>query len=178
MIRLIPIISAVLLLFVIVGGIFIIRPQYESFQTLSNQLDNLKIDLEQKQEYYAKINEINNNLEQYKDEIAKIDSAIPTDPSAAALWDYFVRTAPENGLIVKKIDQGITATSAATDRVQKIPILVSLVGSYSGFKNFLGAVYRSSRIIEVESIKIVPPTKGGDDFSFDLALRTHAYKTK
>ena len=178
MTRLIPIISVVLLLFVIVGGVFIVRPRYDGLQSLNNQLDNLKIDLKQKQEYYAKVNDVSSQLEQYKNEIAKIDNAIPTDHSAAALWNYFVKTAPENGLILKKISDGLTATSAAADRVQRIPISVSLVGPYSSFKNFLGAVYRSSRIFEVESIKIVSPPKGGNDFSFDLLLRTHSYKEK
>lgn len=178
MTRLIPIVSIVLLLLIIVGGIFVLRPQYDNFQSLSNQLDNLKIDLRQKQEYYSKLADINTKLEQYKSEIAKIDNAIPTDHSAAALWDYFVKTAPGNGLILKEISDGITPSSKATDRVQKIPISVSLVGSYAGFKNFLGAVYRSSRIIEVESIKIEPSSKGGNDFSFDLSLVTHSYKAK
>ncbi len=178
MTRLIPIVSIVVLLLVIVGGIFILRPQYDNFQSLSTQLDNLKIDLRQKQEYYSKLDDINTKLDQYKGEIAKIDNAIPTDHSAAALWDYFVKTAPGNGLILKKISDGVTPASTAADRVQKIPISVSLVGPYSGLKNFLGAVYRSSRIIEVESIKIEPPLKGGNDFSFDLSLRTHSYKVK
>lgn len=173
--RLIPIVSIIVLLGVIAVGIFILKPQLDNLMTLKAQLGNLISELKQKQVYYAKISELNLKLDQYKDQVAEIDSALPVDPSAPALYSFFQTTAPANGLVLKDITGGLTATG---DRIKDITFKVSLLGSYVGLKNFLNVIYRNSRMFEVDSLTIVPPEKPKGDFGFDLILETHSYNPK
>jgi len=172
MIRLIPIISISLLLLVILGGVFLLKPQYEDLKGLKLELEMTTIDLEQKKAYYSKLNEIDEELEGHKADIAKIDSALPIDPSIPALFYFIQVTASENGLVLGNIKGG---TITQGEQFQDIPLSVSLLGSYNALKNFLNAIYKNSRMIETTSISFSSPTKGGD-FTFALELKTHSFK--
>lgn len=177
MTRLIPIIAIVLLLLVIAGGVFYLKPQYDTLQGQRADLQRLTTELSQKEEYYSKLAAINDKLEKYKDEIVKIDSALPSEPSVPDLYNYFQRTAPETGLVLKDISGGL-GLAAAGNEILEIPISVSLVGSYSSLKYFLDAVYKNSRIFEVKSLKITPPEPKKSDFEFGLTIIAHSYKPK
>jgi type IV pilus assembly protein PilO len=172
MIRLIPIISVSLLLLVILGGVFLLKPQYEDLKGLKLELEITTIDLEQKKAYYSKLNEINEELEKHKADIAQIDSALPIDPSIPALFYFIQVTASENGLVLGNIKEG---TMTQGEQFRDIPLSVSLLGSYNALKNFLNAIYKNSRMIEVTSISFSSPAKGGD-FTFALELKTHSFK--
>jgi Tfp pilus assembly protein PilO len=81
-------------------------------------------------------------------------------------------TASENGLVLGNIKEG---TMTQGEQFRDIPLSVSLLGSYNALKNFLNAIYKNSRMIEVTSISFSSPAKGGD-FTFALELKTHSFK--
>lgn len=179
--RLIPTISIFLLFFVVLGGYFFWWPEYQNFQNLRLMLENKKVQLEQAEEYLSELEALFDRLKGYGDELAKVDSALPLDPSIPALFNFIQKTSSENGLILKEMTLTKSSLEEATEKeeVQKIPFSVVVSGSYSGFKNFLSALYKNARIIEVNSVDFSSPStpeeEGIDLFVFSLGLETHSY---
>jgi Tfp pilus assembly protein PilO len=185
--RFIPIISVILLVILLVGGYFFWWPKYQEFRRQSAALEQETKALEQKNNYYSKLEEISNKLAAYKDEINKIDSALPAEASLPVLFDFIKKTSMENELILNSISPSgagkssskynksnanteISAETAAG--VEKISISISLSGAYPALKNFLSAIYKNARLIEVNSISFSSPSEA-DLFNFDLSLETY-----
>lgn len=179
--RFIPIISIFLLFLVVFGGYFYWWPGYQHFQDLRAALAGKKGQLEQAEEYLLELKTLSNRLAEYEDELAKVDSALPDDPSIPALFNFIQKTSSENGLILKKI--GLIKLSpeeiSAKERIVKIPFSVVVSGSYPAFKNFLLAVYKNARIIKVDSIDFSssPILEGKETglFVFNLTLETQSF---
>jgi len=115
-------------------------------------------------------------LSTYKEQLSKIDSALPKDPSVAALFNFFQKTSSENGLILTEVDMsGLFSSESSGERIQKMSFSISVSGSYSAFKNFLSAVYRNSRLIKVKSISFSSSEQRKDLFDFNLNLETQSY---
>lgn len=180
--RLIPIISIFLLFLVVFGGYYLWWPQYQHFQDLKSGLAEKKAQLEQAEEYLSELKTLSNRLAGYKDECFKVDSALPLEPSIPALFNFIQRASSENGLILKNIS--LTKPSLEEvpeeERAQRIPFSIIVSGSYSGFKNFLSAVYKNARMIEINSINFssssTPKEKGTGLFVFSLRLKTQSYQ--
>lgn len=173
--RISPIISIGLLILLVLGGIFVYWPKYEKFKELNSELEIKDKAFAQKQEYFAKLNNLSKKLEDYKDQIAKIDSAFPQEISEPDLFNFIQKESSKNGLILKKIGSSrIVSSQSEGEAVQEISFSVSVSGSYSAFKNFLFTLYQNSRLIEVSSIKFSSKDKT-DLLDFDLGLTTYYY---
>jgi len=185
--RFIPIISVILLVILFVGGYFFWWPKYQEFNRQNTVLEQETKALEQKNNYYSKLKEISNKLAAYKDEINKIDSALPAETSLPVLFDFIKKTSMENGLVLNSISPSgagnssskydksnvNTETSAkSTAGVEKISLSISLSGTYPALKNFLSAIYKNARLIEVNSISFSSPSEA-DLFNFDLSLEVY-----
>lgn len=174
MFRLIPIISVCLLILLILGGVFLWLPKLQDFLDLRAELEKKEIELKQKEDYFAKLNSLSKQLEEYPEELAKIDSALPIDPSIPALFNFIQKVSSENGLILEKLDLGQISSSKKKTGVKEISFSISVSGSYPAFKNFLSAIYQNARLIDTDSIKFSSP-EGEGLFIFDLTLATYSY---
>jgi len=172
-----PIIAILLLVALVLGGYFLWWPKYQEFEGKRLELEGKDREIKQKEEYLSKLEGLFAQLAEYSDELNKIDLALPTNPSVAALFNFFQKTSSENGLILTNIGLGgLYSLKPGQERIQEMPFDVSLSGSYSAFKNFLSAIYRNARLIEVKSISFSSLEEGKDLFAFDLSLKTHAYQ--
>lgn len=182
--RLFAIIGAILLLAVIAGGVVFIWPQYQTYLDAKQQLAVKNAQLAQKQEYFSGLAATDSKLEDYKDQLAKIDSALPLskdlEQSLVALSMFYMKSAAENGLLVETLGTPSVSQPETGSSVGRITTSVSMKGNYAALKNFLMAIYGNSRIVETESIKFADSDRvmGGNDkmFSFGLSLmaRYHA----
>lgn len=178
--RIIPIVIVGLLILLAIGGYFFWWPKYQDFGDKKLEVEGKETEIKQKEGYLSRLEVFSDKMSEYSDELAKIDSALPADPSIAALYIFLKTASSENGLILKDTDLGALYSSetlvTSEDRIQKMPFSISVSGSYLAFKNFLSVVYRNTRLIEVNSISFSSPEEGEDLFTFNLALRTHAYQ--
>lgn len=168
--RIIPIIGVCVLIVLILGGVFLWQPEYDKFKKLSLDLAVKTKELEQKQAYFANLTGISKKLEGYKEELTKLDNALPSGLSFPDLFNYIQKTASENGIVLEAISSGGEPGVVPNQDAQEVLFPVSLSGPYSSFKNFLSAIYQNSRLIEVRSISFVPPEKGKTDFKWSLNL--------
>ncbi len=153
-------------------GLVLCLPKYQEMRYTQNKVDGKKIEIQSKQDYFSKINEVSEKLKEYPEELAKIDIALPVKVSLPFLYDFFQRISSQNGLVLENISGGPSKSERA---VQEIKINLSLSGSYSAFENFLSLIEKSARMIEVENMSFSFPIKQGESLSFSLVVKTYSY---
>lgn len=153
-------------------GYFWIFPQYQAFQEVNSVLRNKKIELQRKEEYFSKIKMADEALQQYKEQLSKIDVALPSEPSLPSLLSILEKSGTENGLILKQV--GSFKVTDLQRSLKEIHLEVGLMGSYPALKNFLSSLERNARLIEVDKISFSLPREN-EPFTFDLDIKTYSY---
>jgi len=165
-----------LLILLVIGGYFLCWPKYQEFKGKKIEIETKDEEIRKKEEHLLNLEILSEKLSTYKEQLSKIDSALPKDPSVAALFNFFQKTSSENGLILTEVDMsGLFSSESSGERIQKMSFSISVSGSYSAFKNFLSAVYRNSRLIKVKSISFSSSEQRKDLFDFNLNLETQSY---
>ena len=156
------------LVLALVLGFTLTWPKYQSFQVLRSNVEVKKEELQSKEEYFSQIKEISGELEKYTEALAKIASALPETPDLPALFNFLQSSASQTGLILEKI----RLTSLAEGEIR---VSCELLGEYTAFKNFLLALEKSARMIEIEEITFESPEEFGEPFQFTVKIKTQFY---
>jgi len=169
------IVAGVLIALVLV--LVLVWPQYQKLQALKLDIRNRQADLLSQETYFSQIKEIATQLQSYPDALAKISSALPQDPSLAALVNFLQVDSAQTGLILKKIVLGGTTLPSENQRLMtETRLVIQVSGSYTAFKDFLALVENSARLIKVDNLSIEIPTKDSKESpTFTLDLRTTSY---
>ncbi len=175
-------ILAILILIIIglgLAGYFLVYPKYQDYKAIKTEFKFKDEEITAKENYLPKLESISKKLTEVSDKIDIIESALPSEPSIAALYEYLKKTIPESGLIVNKIDiEGLFSESEESqNKIKEMLFSISVAGSYESFKLFLSELYLISRIIKVESFKISSSEIDTNTFTFDLQLKTQSYNT-
>ncbi len=177
--QIILIILVCLFALLVLGGYFVCWPKYQEFKVKKSEIETKDEDIRLKEEYLSNLETLSEKLLTYSEQLSKIDSAFPVNSSSAVIFNFFQKTSSQNGLILTEVDMSETQESLAQEssgeRIQKMSFSISVSGSYSAFKNFLSAVYRNSRLIEVNSISFSYSEQKKDLFGFNLNLETQFY---
>lgn len=177
--RAVPIISILLLALLVLGVYFLWWPKYQQFEDLRIKVARKTESIKRQEQYFTELEALSKKLENYQTELSKIDSALPldVDSSLPALLNFVQKTSSENGLIFKGIslERSYPAEPELGEEVQNIVFTILTSGYYSSLKNFLIAIYRNVRLVEIESIRFsYPGPETRQLFNFNLRLRTHA----
>jgi Tfp pilus assembly protein PilO len=162
----------------ILFGLGLVWPKYQAFSNLQAEIEARNKELESKRDYFSQVEKISQDLKIYEAQLAKISSALPPDPSLPALFNFLQKSASQSGLILEKISLGGIVAQKKDEKpgvIKEIMVNMELSGSYESFKNFLSAMEKSARLIEVESISFSSPEEPGDPFSFELSIKTQSY---
>lgn len=143
--------------------------QYQDLQNLKAQANQMRAELESRQNYFKKLGEISGNLSQHPTEMEKVKSAFPTYSSLASALDFFQKTASQEGLVLKKVQLGNVSLVLDSPPVENQLIRLEVAGSYPSFKKFISVVEKSSRLINVEFLSFTLPEKE-DIFLFNLSV--------
>lgn len=181
-----PIIIIVILLIVLVLGIILIWPKYQSLDFLRTNIEEKEVELQYKEEYFSQLQDISEKLKDYEENFSKISNALPLDSSIPSLFNFLQKTSSGAGLILEDITlQGIidnvaikeleNESEVSTKGIKEIRVNLSLSGSYSAFKDFLQVLESSARLIEVKNISFSSPLESREPFSFGVNIITHSY---
>jgi len=177
--RVLAIATVLILALLVIGGYFLWWPKYQDFKIKNTELRLKGEEIGEKEQYLHKLKSYSESLAEYANEISKIETALPIEPSKPSLFNFLLKTSSENGLILDSLDIGnIKKTFSQGERIKEIPLSVSVSGSYPAFKNFLSTLYRNSRLFEIDFISFSSPTETerGEVFTFNVAMRTYAYQ--
>mgnify|MGYP003393844967 CR=1 FL=1 len=174
----------VILVLIVAGFLFsfFVLPKYQESKNMELTLYQKQVQYESRFNFYSKLEDILASIEQNKDALDKINSALPKEFSLANVVYFFNQKADESGLSLKSIgfsEQNLTSSQKNTQNINDVLFAVNLSGSYDGLKEFLYSVESSSRIFEVNSIAFSSgqgteaiSSKGYD---FSLIIKTHTY---
>lgn len=159
---------------------FLVLPKYRLLKDLKEELKVQNSNFQQEKAYFQKIEEAADKLKNYQDSLAKIEIALPPTPSLPTLLDYLQKVARQSGLLLSMMSPGAQAAvgqapegeQAPSLNLKKSGVALGLVGSYEGFKEYLRALERSARIIEVQSVSVEP---GEEDGLLEFALQLTVY---
>lgn len=185
-------ITIVLLGLSFIIGLVFCFPKFQEMRSFQEQLKAKEIELEQKKAYFEEVNILSEKLKQYPDEIAVIDFALPDDFSLPFLFDFFEKIVSKNGLFLKNISQSsdiqsgqrasrspaqpeLLEKSSAGKSLKASKTNLSLSGSYSAFKNFLYALERNARFIEVEKVSFSFSQDKTSALNFNILVKTNSY---
>lgn len=168
-----PIISAILIFGAIVLMVIVFLPKYKEFQLDRAQILSLKSGINVARAYHTQLKELSNKLETYQENLSKIDTALPSQPSFPSLFSYLAKVAFENELVLNEVSL-VKTQALKSSKIQGHSFSVSLIGSYLSLKNFLSKIERSLRFIEITSISFSSPVKEGI-FNFQLGIKVYSY---
>lgn len=185
-----PIAIAVILFVIMLTLFFLVVPEYNTFGKLQTELGKKKAEFNAEFEYYAEIAKVHNDLQAHKDDIKKVDDALPEESSLGKLVYFFQQTAKDNGMLIKNIFLSKPPLSNvktdAKNTVKDIVFLMDLVGDYTSLGKFMASLEKSSRIFEITNISFgsasAPLQESSQSqfqiqqtYVFNLQVKTHSY---
>jgi Tfp pilus assembly protein PilO len=152
-----------------------VAPKYQLLKSKTAEVEAKKVNLENTNNYYKRVTALSEQLKTYKEELAKIDSAIPSEVSLPQLYDFFINRASESGLVLKNESASGLTVSKTMPGLKELRFGLELTGSYENFKNFLKVLEKSARMIEIEKISFSSSGKSNDLPSFSLSVKFYSY---
>lgn len=156
---------------------YFLLPKYTDFKDLKKEVEKKEFDLQATEQHYLNLQKISTKLEDYKESLEKINSAIPEEFSLASLLNFFQKEASESGLVVKSLSKEPSPGQKEEEEVQiKVKenyLALSLAGTISSFENFLQNIEKSSRLIEVENIFLKETVKELPEFT--VLVKVYSY---
>lgn len=169
-----PIFIIIITLFlVLVLGVVLIWPQYQTLKALPKNIKEKEAQLQYKKIYFSELSQIKAELEQYELALSKIDSALPPDLSLPSIFNFLQKASSQSGLVLKAISPVNTSPSEEISTASETKFSISVVGAYSSFKDFLSTLEKSARLIEVENISFSSPSE--PSLTFNLRIKVFSY---
>lgn len=166
---------------IIFGGTLLL-PKFQEFQVENKELEGKNNKLAYQQEYFLKLQNVETEIKKYQPELAKIDVALPNDPSMPSLFDYFQKITSQSGLVVNSMGNFTVSNSSQYPGLKEVGLSLDVSGPYESLKNFLTVLEKSSRLIDVERISFGSSAGGQgvknqpqDIFVFGLAIKVYSY---
>jgi len=150
-----PIAIGVILIIVLVVSFYLVLPRYREFKELRSKITTREAELEAREEYFAQVRDTYQRLVENKENIEKIKSALPDEPSVPAMVYFLQEKTEESGMVLDgfNLQQAAPGTRAAQrTKVKKTGFSLKLKGTYKSFRVLLEKLEKSSRLIEVEDI--------------------------
>ena len=155
-------------------GVLFLWPKYQNLKNLQLQMENKEIEINNRNTYFQNLRSLSEKLEGFKEDVAKIEAALPSNPSPPSFYNFLQKTVSENGLILKNIGSFAVSPLASNPSLKVISLPLGVSGSYASLKNFLGAMEKSARIVEVNTISFSAP-QNEELFDFTLEIQSHSY---
>ncbi len=175
-----PIIIVICFLIIFIFSAVVLYPRYQNFQEVQRNIKEKKEEVAIQEDYFSKLSQIKTELEKYKEELSKINSALPDSPFLPSIFSFLQKASSQSGLVLKGISPFIISSPEESPNIKEIQFGLEVVGPYQSFKNFLSTLEKSARLIEVDNISFAAPkgeTPAGQEnlFTFNLRIKVYSY---
>lgn len=158
----------------LVFGNFVLSPRYQDFKILKAEISEKQAELSSKKEYFVRIESLSQELQEYTDELRKIEFALPADPNFAPFFEFLQKSCSENGLILKKINSFAVLIPKKGQEIKQNRVDFEVSGDFNSLLSFLVTLEKSARIIDIIKISFSTPIQN-EAFSFKIIARIHSY---
>ncbi len=161
-ISLISVVAGLALVFV-----FVI-PEWSAIKVSRTEISQKKMEITKLEELLAKVQQLDEEYEDAKDEVDKAFLSLPQEKDVPHLLVQFESLASSNGLLLESINFGEITEETETGSSQSgssqakkliagfpsMSVDIKVIGSYDAFKNYLAALENNIRSMAVESIQL------------------------
>jgi Tfp pilus assembly protein PilO len=182
-----PIAIAIVLIITVLLIVFLVSPEYKTFNRLRMELGEKLAEYNAEFDYYAEVSKVYYELKNREEFLEKIDDALPENLDLGQIIYFLHKTSSENGLIIKDLFLSKSSKSDVSKNINDVIFSVDIMGDYSSLAGFLTSLEKSARIFEVTNISF-----GSDALSrmvstenqltanqiyiFNLQIKTHSYQ--
>jgi len=170
-----PIAIAVIVFLALLAGFYLTLPKYRQFRDLQTELSKKEAEYQSKAAYFSQVNYTLREIKKDPETLTKIDTALPEKFSLASLIYFLQKKTAENGLILKKATLTRASAAGTGSALKEASFSLELLGSYASLKNFLSALEKSSRLIEVGDISFSSREKFQQTYSFNMIIKVNSY---
>lgn len=167
-------IIAVSLVISIIVGALLVWPKYQELSNLRTQLEQKRTQLASQNKYIQQIKAADAQLKEKEELVSKVNSALPIGPDIPSLLEFLQEASLQTGVSLEKIDWH-EARSLEKERIKDYSLNLSFSGSYFALKNFLYALERSARLIDVFQIAFTISPEPEEPIPFKLMMKIHSY---
>lgn len=147
------IIAAALAVVVIIAGLVLIYYQFSNLRDLRAEVEEEETALLQAREELNRRQAIRADEQHYREQVDAFEKMIPANPEEEEVLRYFDRLAEEYDFRV--IEIRFEGRQAFEEQgYVKMPLRISLEGSYRGLSNLLGHLYEGERAVRVDDVRI------------------------
>jgi Tfp pilus assembly protein PilO len=168
-----PIITAIIFFVILILALFLVVPEYNNFKQLQADLSVQIAERNSKHDYYATIEKIYSDLQETQEDLVKIDDALPGESSLGEVIYFIQESARESALMLKNLSIS-QITGGVGSNVKEISLVADVAGSFPSLENFLIALEKSSRILEIVNISFGVAEQGAIQ-NFSLQIKTFSY---
>ena len=192
-ISLISFIVSLILIFVFVF------PLFSSARAIYSDLTQKRQEIEKLKELSGKIGKIEQDYDSISEAVEKVLLALPEEKDLPQLLVQFEKIAVNNGLLLESIEFGEISKKEESDFIRSIEdyetlnqskkmlstfpnssVLLKVVGSYSAFKNYISALEKNVRSMDIYSIQFSFSESGmrslfSDSVIFEFNLGINVY---
>ncbi len=167
-------------LLVVMAGLFywfVLSPKLQKVELARTQTVDLEKESEVLTQQKLKLDKLVNDLETSKQDISKLDQALPLNPRTTNLYiltESLVQSSGMaiNNLAINNVDQDIVAGQdellknpfGVERKVKKMTATFGVTGTFPQFLALLTKLENSSRLFDIESLSIEPSADGLLDF--------------
>lgn len=179
-----PIGSVIMVVVALILIFLFLIPAYQKMNALQNELTRKQVEYDGKLAYYTKIDDLIKGIEDRKEALEKIDSALPSDFYFSSLVYFFQKESALAGLGVTSTTLSQISPPNKKTKIRDIIFNLNVSGTYDDFKNFLSVLDQSARLFEVNSVSFSTPAAlqntrsvnaASRTYNFDIEIQTHAY---
>jgi len=168
--QIIVIATLILALFV---GLGFSWPKYQELNTLNKRIEAEKDWVEAEEEHFSSLSQLQVQLAETPEALAKITASLPDTPSLPSLFNFIQRASSQTGMVLKEISP-FSQSFVEDSALKETKVTFQLMGSYPSLKSFIFAIENSARLIEIENIAFSYP-KEGQTFTFNLRIKVLSY---
>lgn len=132
----------------------VLWPEYQNLRMLQGDLAQKKMELTVRDQHISHLRELSGQLNDYKNELAKIDMAIPEKADLPAVFHFLQKAGAENGLILRKIALISSKPAEKEQKIEGAEIETEFGGDYDSLMNFLLKLEKSARFFQIMNISV------------------------
>lgn len=132
--------------------------------------------LSDKKAYFARLKDDEQKLADFQNELIKIDSALPQEPSFPSFLHFLQKRSSETGIVLAAVGVPVTqmVINEKQSEIKNYSLNLTLSGSLASFENFLKVLEKSARITDVENFSFSATGKG-NIYKFTVSVKIYSY---
>lgn len=148
--------------------------KYKNLNEKKIEIENKKIELKNTQDYHSYLEDLSSKIEENKENFSKIDDALPEKEDLEKIINFLAKSSYQSGLLLERIETEKPSLLTKDTKILKNPFKLYLIGTYGAIKNLILLLQESSRLPNLEFIKL-NKTQDPSVFFIELKVSFNSY---